>query len=231
MAAAENQLINFLPRRDRLRLLSLCETVDLVRDEALSTVGCATRFAYFPTAGAISLVVPIDHHEAIEVAMVGSEGMLGVQLMVDAANDAMAGVVAIPGSAWRIGAADLQRELLASAPLQRNLARYLRVLSNQLATSAGCLHFHQIGPRLARWLLMSQDRAHHNQFHVTHEFLARMLGVRRVGITVAASALQRGGLVGYHRGEVQILDRAGLEAESCSCYATDRLSYREGMRP
>jgi len=230
LAAAENQLIALLPRRDRLRLLAQCEAVDLARDVALCTVGSATRFAYFPTAGSVSLVVPIDHHEAIEVAMVGSEGMLGVQLMVDAANDAMSAVVAIPGRAWRIAAADLQRELGTSAALQRNLSRYLAVLSAQLATAVGCLHFHQIGPRLARWLLMSQDRAHHDQFHVTHEFLARMLGVRRVGVTVAASALQRGGLVGYHRGEVQILDRAGLEAEACSCYVTDQLSYRDGMR-
>lgn len=230
MAAAENQLITYLPRRDRLRLLSLCEAVDLVRDVALCTVGSATRFAYFPTEGAISLVVPIDHHAAIEVAMVGSEGMLGVQLMVDSTNDTVAALVAIPGVAWRIEAADLKRELATSAALQRNLARYLRVLSRQLATSAGCLHFHQIGPRLARWLLMCHDRAHSDQFHVTHEFLARMLGVRRVGITVAASALQRDGLVGYHRGEVQVLDRAGLEAASCTCYGADRLNYTDGMR-
>ena len=230
MAAAENQLIALLPRRDRLRLLAQCETVDLVRDVALCTVGSATAFAYFPSSGAISLVVPIDHHDAIEVAMVGSEGMLGVQLMVDAGKDTMSAVVAIPGQALRIGAADLQRELVASRPLQRNLSRYLAVLSAQLATAAGCLHFHQIGPRLARWLLMSQDRVHHDQFHVTHEFLARMLGVRRVGITVAASTLQRGGLVGYHRGEVQTLDRLGLEPAACRCYASDQMSYRDGMR-
>ena len=97
----------------------------------------------------------------------------------------------------------------------------------QLATSAACLRFHLIGPRLARWLLMTQDRAHADSFHVTQEFLAYMLGVRRVGITAAAGSLQRGGLIEYTRGELTVLDRAGLEAVACSCYAIDRHTYDE----
>jgi CRP-like cAMP-binding protein len=231
LADAENHLMSLLPRKDRLRLLSRCESVDLAHEAALCTPGRPAAYAYFPKHCIVSLVVPIDAHDAIEVAMVGSEGMLGVhQLLSDAANDAMAALVAVPGAAWRISAPDLRLELDASPALRLILGRYLQVLRAQLATAAGCLHFHQIGPRLARWLLMTQDRAHNDHFHVTHEFLARMLGVRRVGVTVAAIALQRGGLVGYHRGEVEILDRGGLEAASCSCYSADRRAYTNGMR-
>jgi len=109
------------------------------------------------------------------------------------------------------------------------LNRYVFVLMKQLTGSAACLRFHQIGPRLARWLLMSQDRAHCDSFRVTHEFLAYMLGVRRVGITAAASALQRDGLIEYHRGDLRVLDRPGLEAAACSCYAADCSAYKEHL--
>jgi len=148
-----------------------------------------------------------------------------------AAADAMSGtmraLVQGTGMAWRISAAALRRELPRSAALQRCLSRYLYVLMAQLAGSATCLHYHLIDQRLARWLLMSHDRAHNDSFHVTHEFLAYMLGVRRVGITMAAGALQRSGLISYHRGELTVLDRAGLEAAACGCYATDRQTYAE----
>jgi len=109
------------------------------------------------------------------------------------------------------------------------LNRYVYVLMSQLATSAGCLRFHLIGARLARWLLMTQDRAHADRFAMTHELLACMLGVRRVGITQAAGALQRDGLIAYHRGHVGVIDRAGLEAAACGCYAADREGYRERL--
>ncbi len=230
MAAAENHLIELLPRKDRLSLLAACETVPLVMSEVLSEHGAPTRHVYFPTQGFISLVAPIDGSPGVEVGMIGREGMLGAQMTLGVTIAPLHSLVQGPGEARRIGAAAFKRELAHSAPLRRDLGRYLYVLMAQLATSAACLRFHQIGPRLARWLLMSQDRAHADRFHVTQEFLAYMLGVRRVGITKAAGVLQRDGLIQYHRGDFTVLDRSGLEAASCGCYAADQLAYETLMR-
>ena len=227
LVTVENHLIELLPRKDRLRLLALCEPFELVLSEVLCEPGKPTRYVYFPTTGFISLLTLIDGKPALEVGMVGREGVLGAQLALGVATTPLHALVQGAGSAWRIGAAAFRRELARSPALQRGLNRYLYVLMAQLAASAACLRFHEIGPRLARWLLMSQDRAHADSFHVTHEFLAYMLGVRRVGITTAASALQRSGLIEYHRGELNVLDRSGLEAAACACYAADRQSYAE----
>jgi CRP-like cAMP-binding protein len=120
-------------------------------------------------------------------------------------------------------------QLAGSAALHRLLDRYLYVLMAQLTTSAACLRFHLIGPRLARWLLMTQDRAHSDSFHVTQEFLAYMLGVRRVGVTAAAGAMQRDGLIYYTRGQMVVLDRQGLEQAACSCYASDCKAYSDQL--
>ena len=225
MATVENQLIKLLPRKDRLRLLAICEPVDLVLAEVLCEPGRPTRHVYFPTEGFISLVAAIDGSPGVEVGMVGREGMVGAQLVLGVVTAPLHAVVQGAGGAWRIGTAAFRAELARSPALQRGLGRYVYVLMTQLATSAGCLRFHLIGARLARWLLMSQDRAHADNFHVTHEFLAYMLGVRRVGVTVAASALQSSGLIEYHRGDFTVLDRSGLEAAACGCYAADREAY------
>jgi len=225
MASALNRLIERLPRKDRLRLLAAGETVPLALGAVLCEPGQTTEYIYFPTEGFISLVVPIDGKPALEVGMVGREGMLGAQLTLGVQTTPLHALVQGTGSALRVGRATFNQQLAQSAPLHRTLERYVYVLMAQLAGSAACLRFHQIGPRLARWLLMSHDRAHADQFHVTHEFLAYMLGVRRVGITGAAGQLQRAGLLTYHRGELTVLDRSGLEAAACSCYATDCEAY------
>ncbi len=229
MAVVENHLIELLPRKDRLRLLAVCEPVPLVLAEVLCEVGQPTRHVYFPTDGFISLVTLVDGEPALEVGMVGREGMLGAQLALGVTISPLHALVQGPGAAWRISAREFRSELAGSDALRRGLNRYLYVLMAQLAAAARCLRFHQIGPRLARRLLMSQDRAHADRFHVTHEFLAHMLGVRRVGITAAAGALQRGGLIQYHRGELTVLDRSGLEAAACSCYVGDRQAYAETL--
>jgi CRP-like cAMP-binding protein len=229
LATVENKLIERLPRKERLRLLALCEPVQLVLTKVLCEPGKPTRHVYFPTESFISLVALIDGTPALEVGMVGREGMLGAHLALGVATAPLHALVQGAGAAWRIATPAFRSELARSVPLQRGLNRYLYVLMSQLAASAACLRFHQIGPRLARWLLMTQDRAHADQFHVTHEFLSYMLGVRRVGITAAAGALQRSGLIEYRRGELTVLDRPGLEAAACGCYAVDRKAYTELM--
>lgn len=230
MAAAENHLIELLPRKDRRHLLAICEPVDLVLNEVMCESGTRTRHVYFPIDGMISLVTPIDGKPVLEVGMVGREGMVGAQLVLGVNTSPLHGVVQGPGKTWRVASSPFRIELARSSALRRCLNRYLYVLMFQFTVSAGCLRFHLIGPRLARWLLMTQDRAHADAFHVTHDFLAYMLGVRRVGITAAAGALQRAGLIEYRRGEIVVLNRAGLEAAACGCYAAAQKSYAELLR-
>ncbi len=227
MAPVENHLIELLPGKDRQRLLAACEPVQLALSDVLCEPGKPTRHVYFPTDGFISLVTLVQGSPGVEVGMVGREGMLGAQLVLGVAEAPWRALVQGQGSAWRISTAAFKRELALSPALQRGLQHYLYVLMAQQAASAGCLRFHLIGQRLARWLLMSQDRAHSDSFHVTHEFLAYMLGMRRVGVTAAASAMQKAGLIEYHRGELTVLNRPGLEATACDCYAADRRAYAQ----
>jgi len=222
-------LIECLPRSERKALLAVCEPIDLVMGEILIERGQPTRHAYFPIDGFISLLTEVDSSAAIEVGMVGREGMVGANLALGVTDAPLRALVQGPGSAWRVTAKDFDGQLARSAPLRQLLNRYLYVLMAQQSEAAACLRFHLIGPRLARWLLMSQDRAHADQFHVTHEFLAYMLGVRRVGVTTAAMALQRRGLITYSRGELKVLDRQGLEGAACVCYAADRQAYTDQM--
>ena len=229
IAPPENHLIELLPRRDRVRLLGRCEPAPLQLGQVLAERGEVTRHLYFPTHSFISLVTRIDEHPGLEVGMVGREGMLGVQVALGVLKSPLLALVQGAGECWRVEAADFRSELARSPALQRVLHRYLYVRMAQLAASAACLRFHQIGPRLARWLLMSQDRAQADDFRVTHEFLAYMLGVRRVGVTVAAKGLQRSGLISYHRGHLSVIDRSGLEGAACACYAADQLAYAEWL--
>ena len=155
--------------------------------------------------------------------------MLGVQLALGMETAPLHALVQGAGVALRVPAGVFRKELARSDALRRCVNRYLYVLMRQLAIAAPCLRFHLIGQRLARWLLMSEDRAHATTFEVTQEFLAYMLGVRRAGVTVAASGLKDAGLVDYHRGFVTVLDRKGLEAAACECYAGDRAAYSQAL--
>ncbi len=225
MATVENHLIELLPRKDRLQLLASCELFQLALGDVLGEPGKPTRHVYFPIDGFISLLALVDGTPTLEVGLVGREGMLGAQLALGVATTPLTALVQGEGRAWRIGAAAFRREMERSTALSRTLNRYVYVLMRQLTTAAPCMRFHQIGQRLSRWLLMSQDRAHIDTFPITHEFLAHMLGVRRAGVTSAAGVLQRAGLIQYSRGQMTVLNRRGLEAAACGCYAADQQAY------
>jgi CRP-like cAMP-binding protein len=220
-----NQLLAGLPSIERAAFSAACEPVQLAFGDVLLKPTEAITHVYFPIDSFISLIVVIDTNNRLEVAMAGREGMLGTSLVLGVKEAPLLALVQGTGSALRINADRFQQLLLECPVLHQRLKRYVYVVMTQLAKSAACNHFHQIEARLARWLLMTQDRAGSDQLHLTHEFLAMMLGVRRAGITLAAIALQTRGLIGYHRGEIKVLDRPGLIEAACVCYTEDCALY------
>ena len=222
-----NLLLAVLPQKDREALLSDCEIVELVFAEELYQAGEIISHVYFPIKSFISLIMPVEGYANLEVGLCGNEGMLGITLILNIDISPFSALVQGAGSAFRISTALFRQQLAQSPALQKLLKRYLYVTIKQLALTGACTRFHLVEARLARWLLMTQDRAHTNHFHITHVFLAYILGVRRVGITKAASSLQKQKLISYQRGNIVILNRKGLEAISCKCYQTDKDTYQK----
>ena len=224
-----NRLIAALPASEQRKLLAACEGVYLSFEQVLHARDEVMTHAYFPSSAFISERVTTDQGQSIEVRLVGHEGMLGLNLMLGDKLAPFHAVVQGQGEALRCERKDFLRVLKAAPKLQRLLHRYTYVSLQQLAQNVACAQFHAIEARLARWLLMTQDRAGKAQFPVTQEFLSHMLGASRVGITHAAFVLKKNKLTHYVRGEMQILDREGLRAVSCSCYGDDLDSYMVHM--
>ncbi|SEL52288.1 Crp/Fnr family transcriptional regulator [Halomonas daqiaonensis] len=220
-----NRLLDSLPEEDRKRFLADCEIVDLAFGRKLAEPGETISYAFFPIDCLVSLIATLESGGRLEVSMAGNEGMVGFPLMLGAEKSSLQAVVQGAGAALRMSSACFQDHLERSPALERLMKRYLNVLMSQISQSAACAHYHSLEARTARWLLMTHDRTRGDELRITHEFLSGMLGVRRAGVTLAAKALQRRGLIDYQRGRITVHDRPGLEAASCRCYATDRKTY------
>jgi len=217
--AAGNRLLATLPKNEYRRLLPKFKTVNLVLGEELYEAGEAIKYVYFPNDSIISLISGLSATSWLEVGMVGNEGMAGLPVFMGVSSSSTRALVQGSGTAMRMSSAVVRAEANRLGSLHRLLHRYSHSLLTQVAQSSACNRFHVVNARLARWLLMTNDRLGAEEFPLTQEFLSNMLGVRREGVSKAAGALQAGKLIRYTRGVITILNRRGLEAKSCHCYA------------
>ena len=213
-----NSLLAALPLKEGRHLIDQLEQVVLTYGEVLYEPGKQIKYVYFPNDSLVSLLTLVDRHQALEVGLVGREGMVGIPLSLGSSISPVRALVQGTGTAMRMNAAPFLKELGQSLALHLELHRYTYNLMSQITQTAACNRFHAVEARLARWLLMTHDRLQVNPFRLTQEFLSRMLGVRREGVTEAACTLHKNKLIRYSRGNITILDRKGLEAASCSCY-------------
>jgi CRP-like cAMP-binding protein len=217
-ARSTNHLLAAIPRPAYQRMATGFELVQLSYGEVLYEPEGRIHHVYFPVNCLVSLLTAVDKQRTLEVGMVGDEGMVGMPMVLGIGVSAVKALVQGSGSALRMTAVRFRTEFKRTPALQRALFRYTHLLMAQVSQTAACNRFHEADTRLARWLLMTSDRLHSTDFMLTHEFLAHMLGVRRVGVTKAAEELRRRNLIAYSRGNIKILDRAGLEAAACTCY-------------
>jgi CRP-like cAMP-binding protein len=222
-AGTPNRLLAALPASEYERLLASLEPVKLTYGEVLYEPGEKMQHVYFPSDCLVSLLTVVEGHRALEVGLVGREGMVGSRLALGMAASSVRALVQGTGTAVRMKSARFLQEFRRSPALQRALFTFTDALMLQITQTAACNRFHTVGARLARWLLMTRERLPSSEFYLTQEFLAEMLGVRRVGVTSAASTLQRRRLIRYRRGTITILDQHGLEAAACSCYRQVRI--------
>ena len=219
-----NRLLGMLSRKDYQRLRPHLRHVPLAYRQSLYRAHRRLGSVYFIETGVGSLVNTMANGQAAEVGTIGNEGVVGLPLLLGAGSAPTSVYVQVPGNGLCMSAARFSAELAKSASMRTVMLRYAHALFNQVAQSAACNHFHTLQQRCCRWLLMTRDRMQSDEFLLTQEFLAMMLGVQRTGVSAAAGALQRAGLIRYSRGIVTILDRRGLRALACECYG---LSKRE----
>ncbi len=201
------------------RLAADLEPVSMVLGDVLYESGSRQDYVYFPTTAIVSLLYVMENGASAEIAVVGNDGMVGVSIFMGGETTPSRAVVQSAGMAYRLPGRILKREFTRGATMQHLLLRYLQALLTQMSQTAVCNRHHSVDQQLCRWLLLSIDRLPSDKLVMTQELIANMLGVRREGVTEAAGELQRAGLIRYSRGRITVLDRAGLEARACECYA------------
>jgi CRP-like cAMP-binding protein len=214
----KNQLLAALPASEYQLLVPHLQVVPLPNQQVIYEVAEPIKYVYFPHQAVISLVITMDDGSTVEAALVGQEGMAGIPMILGDYISCLQAVVQVPGDGMRIDADVLKTEFDRGGYLQRILLRYVQAVFSEMAQGSACNRVHSLEKRLARWLLKVSDRIGSKDFPLTQEFIAQMLGVRRSGVTVAASTLSQSGIISYKRGHITILDIEALQATSCECY-------------
>ena len=221
----ENHLLATLPPEDYARLEPHLEMVPMPLGKVVYESGVQMRHVYFPTSSIVSMIYVMEDGSSAEIAIVGHEGIVGVSLFMGGETTPSRAVVQSAGEAYRLPGRILKTEFERGGPLQHLLLRYTQALLTQMAQTAVCNRHHTLDQQFCRWLLLSMDRLPSNKLIMTQELIANMLGVRREGVTEAAGNVQKAGLIEYHRGAITVLDRPGLEARVCECYAVVKKEF------
>ena len=225
MNPEKNQLLAALPTAEWQRWLPQLESVDLPLGQVLYESGSTLSHVYFPTTAIVSLLYVMENGASAEIAMVGNEGIVGISLFMGGESTSSRAVVQSAGQGFRLKAQSVKEEFNRAGPVLHLLLRYTQALITQMAQTAVCNRHHTLDQQLCRWLLLSMDRLEGNELVMTQELMANMLGVRREGVTEGAIKLQQTGLIRYARGHITVLDREGLEARTCECYAVVKKEY------
>ena len=221
----QNHLLDALPASDLERLAPHLQLVTMALGDVLYESGSTMRYVYFPTTSIVSLLYVMEDGASAEIAVVGNEGILGISLFMGGETTPSRAVVQSAGHGYRLKSALIKTEFARFGPTMHLLLRYTQALITQMSQTAVCNRHHSVDQQLCRWLLLSLDRLSSNELSMTQELIANMLGVRREGVTEAAGKLQDAGLIRYHRGRITVLDRPGLEARTCECYAVVRKEF------
>jgi CRP-like cAMP-binding protein len=223
--ARTNQLLAALPETEWNRWQALLESVTMPLGQVLYEPGAALSHVYFPTTAIVSLLYVMENGASAEIAVVGNEGIVGISLFMGGESTPGRAVVQSAGFGFRLRAQVVKEEFNRAGAVLHLLLRYIQALITQMAQTAVCNRHHTLDQQLCRWLLLSLDRLPDNELVMTQELIANMLGVRREGVTEAATRLQQSGLIRYSRGRISVLDRVGLERRTCECYAVVKKEY------